>query len=89
MTTCQINEKEEKPISKHSSQVGLKKHLSALDYLKTIGVSDIPRATSPFDPGYDMETLKGHLEQSHHLMSILKLSMACWIWQPLRLDNSR
>ena len=79
MTTCQINEKEEKPISKHSSQVGLKKHLSALDYLKTIGVSDIPRATSPFDPGYDMETLKGHLEQSHHLMSILKLSMACWM----------
>ena len=40
---------------------------------------EIPRATSPFDPGYDMETLRGHLEQSHHLMSILKLSMACWM----------
>jgi phosphosulfolactate synthase len=24
-------------------------------------------------------TLEGHLEQSHHLMSALKISMACWI----------
>lgn len=49
------------------------------DYLRLIGVPEIPPATSPFDPGYDPTTLESHLEQSAHLMSILKLSMACWI----------
>jgi phosphosulfolactate synthase len=48
-------------------------------YLKSIGVPEIHSATSPFDPGYDALTLAGHLEQSHHLMSILKVSMACWM----------
>jgi phosphosulfolactate synthase len=48
-------------------------------YLKSIGVPEIRSATSPFDPGYDAVTLAGHLEQSHHLMSILKISMACWM----------
>jgi phosphosulfolactate synthase len=48
-------------------------------YLKSIGVPEIHPATSPFDPGYDALTLAGHLEQSHHLMSILKVSMACWM----------
>jgi phosphosulfolactate synthase len=48
-------------------------------YLKSIGVKEIRPATSPFDPGYDAMTLAGHLEQSHHLMSILKVSMACWM----------
>jgi phosphosulfolactate synthase len=52
-------------------------HLS--DYLQSIGVKEIPPATSPFDPGYDPLTLEGHLEQSAHLMSILKISMACWM----------
>jgi phosphosulfolactate synthase len=33
----------------------------------------------PFDPGYDPTTLQSHLEQSAHLISILKVSMACWI----------
>jgi len=50
-----------------------------LDYLKKIGVPNIPPATSPFDPGYDPATLESHLEQSSHLMSTLKISMACWI----------
>jgi phosphosulfolactate synthase len=49
------------------------------DYLKRIGVPDIAPATSPFDPGYDPSTLAGHLQQSAHLMSTLKISMACWI----------
>ena len=49
------------------------------DYLRLIGVSVIPPATSPFDPGYDPMTLESHIEQSGHLISILKLSMACWI----------
>lgn len=49
------------------------------DYLKKIGVPEIGPATSPFDPGYDPITLEGHLEQSSHLMSLLKISMACWI----------
>jgi phosphosulfolactate synthase len=50
-----------------------------VDYLKLIGVPDIPASSSAFDPGYDPITLEGHLEQSHHLISILKISMACWI----------
>jgi phosphosulfolactate synthase len=49
------------------------------DYLKMIGVPEIPASISPFDPGYDPITVEGHLEQSGHLMSILKISMACWM----------
>jgi phosphosulfolactate synthase len=49
------------------------------DYLKRIGVPDIAAATSPFDPGYDPTTVASHLQQSFHLMSILKISMACWM----------
>ena len=49
------------------------------DYLKSIGVPDVAAATSPFDPGYDASTLAGHLQQSAHLMSTLKISMACWM----------
>lgn len=49
------------------------------EYLRLIGVPEIRPATSPFDPGYDLATLESHLEQSSHLMSILKISMACWI----------
>jgi phosphosulfolactate synthase len=49
------------------------------NYLDSIGSAPLEPATSPFDPGYDPVTLAGHLEQSHHLISILKLSMACWL----------
>ena len=49
------------------------------DYLKLIGVAELPPLTSPFDPGYDPATLESHLDQSAHLMSILKISMACWL----------
>lgn len=49
------------------------------EFLRAIGVPDIPPLSSVFDPGYDLMTLEGHLEQSHHLMSTLKISMACWI----------
>jgi len=52
--------------------------LHTADYLKAIGVPDLTPRTSPFDPGYDPVTLASHLEQSGHLMSILKVSMACW-----------
>jgi phosphosulfolactate synthase len=52
---------------------------STAAYLREIGVPDLPALTSPFDPGYDPQTLEGHLEQSSHLMSILKISMACWM----------
>lgn len=54
------------------------KHHTA-DYLRSIGVLDLPALTSPFDPGYDPSTLDGHLQQSARLMSILKISMACWL----------
>jgi len=51
---------------------------STKDYLKLIGIVDLPPRTSPFDPGYDPVTLESHLEQSSHLISVLKISMACW-----------
>jgi phosphosulfolactate synthase len=44
-----------------------------------IGVDEIAPSTSVFDPGYDPITLEGHLTQSAHLISILKISMACWL----------
>jgi len=53
--------------------------LHAADYLDSIGVPRLPARTSPFDPGYDPVTLESHLDQSFHLISILKISMACWI----------
>src|SRR6185295_11782280 len=49
------------------------------DYLERIGVPELPACTSPFDPGYDPVTLESHLAQSAHLISILKISMACWM----------
>jgi phosphosulfolactate synthase len=49
------------------------------DYLRAIGVPDMPPRTSPFDPGYDPVTVESHLEQSAHLMSLLKISMASWL----------
>ena len=52
---------------------------STAAYLRAIGVPPLPPCTSPFDPGYDLGTLEGHLEQSGHLMAILKISMACWM----------
>jgi phosphosulfolactate synthase len=48
-------------------------------YLSRIGVPDIGPATCPFDPGYDPATVESHLAQSAHLMSALKISMACWM----------
>lgn len=55
-----------------------KKTIHTRDYLSSIGVPDLPARTSPFDPGYDPVTLESHLEQSSHLISTLKISMACW-----------
>lgn len=51
---------------------------TAARYLKAIGVRELPPRTSPFDPGYDAATVVSHIEQSAHLMSVLKISMACW-----------
>jgi phosphosulfolactate synthase len=49
------------------------------EYLRALGVPDLAPALSPFDPGYDAVTLEAHLEQSAHLISILKISMATWM----------
>ena len=54
------------------------KRLSTQEYLRLIGVPELPPLTSPFDPGYDPVTLESHLDQSSHLMASLKISMACW-----------
>ena len=47
-------------------------------YLHRLSVPDLPALTSPFDPGYAPLTVESHLDQSAHLISILKISMACW-----------
>jgi phosphosulfolactate synthase len=47
------------------------------DYLRLIGVREMPPLTSPLDDGYDATTLESHLDQSSHLMAALKISMAC------------
>jgi phosphosulfolactate synthase len=49
------------------------------EFLRRIGVPYFPPRVSPFDPGYDPVTLRAHLEQSAHLYSSLKISMACWM----------
>lgn len=54
-------------------------HLHTADYLRRLGVPEMAPRTSPFDPGYDPTTLESHLAQSAHLISILKISMACWL----------
>ena len=65
---------------RHSSKKASSKHSGGpkhtADYLKLIGVRDLPPATSPFDPGYDPATVASHLAQSNHLICILKISMA-------------
>lgn len=53
--------------------------LHTADYLRKLGVRDLPPSTSPFDPGYDPATVESHLDQSAHLMASLKISMACWL----------
>src|SRR5437588_3953086 len=52
---------------------------STREYLRLIGVPELPPLISPFDPGYDPVTVESHLEQSAHLMATLKISMACWM----------
>ena len=53
--------------------------LSTHDFVRSLGVPDLPPRTSPFDPGYDVATVISHLEQSHQLISRLKISMTCWL----------
>lgn len=49
------------------------------EFLDRLGVPALRTSTSPFDPGYDPATVISHLEQSSHLMSTFKISMASWI----------
>ncbi|MBF5042260.1 hypothetical protein FGE12_07610 [Aggregicoccus sp. 17bor-14] len=58
---------------------GMTKRHGTQQYLHLIGVRELPRLTSPFDPGYDPLTVEAHLAQSAHLMASLKISMACWL----------
>jgi len=53
--------------------------VSFRDYLRDLGVADLPPLTVPFDPGVAPSLLESHLAQSAHLMLGLKISMACWL----------
>lgn len=59
------------PIKQHKKN-------STESYLEKIGVAKVAPRTSAFDPGYDPATLISHLRQSAHMISSLKISMACW-----------
>lgn len=65
------------------------RNASINDYLQSIGVPPLCPRTAPFDPGYDLETLRGHLEQSAHLMAVLKVSMACWMLADERVSRAK
>ncbi len=62
-----------------STSTDIGQRLTTREYLRLIGVRELPALTSPFDPGYDLATLESHLDQSAHLMASLKISMACWL----------
>ncbi|MDH3306992.1 MAG: phosphosulfolactate synthase, partial [Acidimicrobiia bacterium] len=49
------------------------------DFVDALGVRELSPATSALDPGYSPLELESHLEQSGHLLSTLKISMACWL----------
>ncbi|MGA2321869.1 MAG: phosphosulfolactate synthase [Solirubrobacteraceae bacterium] len=67
------------PAHETSAMVGGKPASACERYLEQIGVRPTPRATCPFDPGYDPVTVEAHLEQSGHVIATLKISMACWM----------
>jgi phosphosulfolactate synthase len=67
------------PADEASAMVGAGDASPTGRYLDSIGVRPTPRATCPFDPGYDPVTVESHLQQSGHLMGTLKISMACWM----------
>ncbi len=48
-------------------------------FLDALGIARLSPRSFPFDPGYDAATVESHLEQSHLLISSLKLSMATWL----------
>jgi phosphosulfolactate synthase len=66
-----------------------RENLHSRDFLSALGVPEMTPRTSPFDPGDDPHTLAGHLEQSAHLMEILKMSMACWIVADERVTREK
>ncbi len=55
------------------------RQLSTWEYLRLVGVEDLPPLTHPLDPGYDPATAESHIEQSSHLMAAYKLSTAAWL----------
>ena len=52
---------------------------STSEYLAKIGVRELAPLICPFDPGYAPISLESHLEQSGHLLSALKISLAGWM----------
>jgi len=67
------------PLQKLRDETNPQEQLHTFEFLDALGVPKLPPRLSPFDPGYDPGTLEGHLAQSWHLMSSLKISMACWL----------
>lgn len=53
--------------------------MNLAQHLAALGVATLPPQTSGIDPGYSPVDLESHLQQSGHLLSTLKISMACWL----------
>lgn len=60
-------------------EVIMKRRFHTSEYLRLLGVPKIPPLTSPVDIGYDPMTFESHLDQSSHLISIVKIGMAGWL----------
>ena len=65
-------------MASNKSELSTPSTVTTKGFLGLIGVADPGPHTSPFDPGYDPATVESHLAQSAHLMSVIKISMACW-----------
>src|SRR5574340_791585 len=62
-----------------NDEVVLKRRFHTSEYLRELGIPKIPPLTSPVDIGCDPMTFESHMDQSSHLVSIMKIGMSGWL----------
>ncbi|MDE3056854.1 MAG: phosphosulfolactate synthase [Bacteroidota bacterium] len=60
-------------------EVVMKRRFHTGEYLRELGIPKIPPLASPVDTGYDTMTFESHLDQSSHLISIVKIGLGGWL----------
>ncbi len=60
-------------------EVVMKRRFHTSEYLRELGIPKIPPLTSPVDVGCDPMTFESHMDQSSHLISIIKIGLAGWL----------